>query len=238
MLLLLIHPHPHYCYPSYNNHKKQYASLSTDIANSSTMPWLSTICIQAILPYHWLRQLLICQINGTLLHRQTILPNHWHLACSSTYRQFCQITGTLSTDKQFCQITGTLSTYRQFCQITGLGNCYSVKSLAHSSTYRQFCQITGTWHAPSHTGNSAKSLARSSTYRQFFCQISGTLSTDRQFCKITGTGNSAKSLAPCSTYRQFCQFTGTLLYIQAILPNHWHTTPHTGNANKSLAYYP
>jgi hypothetical protein len=159
MLLLLIHRHPHYCYPSYNNHKKQYASLSTDIANSSTMPWLSTICIQAILPNHWLRQLLICQINGTLLHRQTILPNHWHLACSSTYRQFCQITGTLST-------------YRQFCQITGLGNCYSVKSMAHFSTDRQFYQITGTWHAPPHTGNSAKSLAH-----------------------CPHTGNSAKSLA-------------------------------------------
>jgi hypothetical protein len=36
--------------------------------------------------------------------------------------------------------------------------------------------------------NSAKSMARSSTYRQFF-QFTGTLSTDRHFCQITGTTN-------------------------------------------------
>jgi hypothetical protein len=106
--------------------------------------------IQAILPNHWHRK--FCQITGMLLH----IVGYWtkslahcpqtdnsakSLACSSTYRQFCQITGTLSTDRQFCQITGT-------------GNY--AKSLARSSTYRQFCQITG-------TGNSAKSLACSST---------------------------------------------------------------------------
>jgi hypothetical protein len=192
----------------------------------------------------------ICLITGTgssakSLAQQAILPNHWHtpphagnnsakslalkagnsaksLAHSSTYRQFCQISGTSSTYRQFCQITGTLLHKqetilpyhwhsRQFCQITGEGN--SAKSLAHSSTYRrQFCQITGT------AGNSANFLACFSTYRQF-CQISGTLSTYWLFWQITGTGNSAKSLAQ-----------------EAILLIHWHTPSHTGvNSAKSLA---
>jgi hypothetical protein len=47
-------------------------------------------------------------------------------------------------------------------------------------------------------------------------------------CKITAT--------LWSTDKQFCQITGTLLHIvQAILPNHWHAPPHTGNSAKSLA---
>ena len=113
----------------------------------------------------------------------------------------------------------------------------SAKSLAHSARDRQFSKITGTlstdrllpnhWHRP-------------------FCQITGMLIHiqailpnhwhtiySRQFCKITGTGKFAKSLACSSTYsylcqitgtllhmhRQSCQITGMLLHIHAILPN-------------------
>ena len=78
---------------------------------------------QAILPNHWYTPPYTGNSAKSLA--QEILPNHWQRhnsaislapACSSTYRQFCQITtGTLSsTDRQFCQIIGTLATDRQF----------------------------------------------------------------------------------------------------------------------------
>ena len=129
-------------------------------------------------------------------------------------RQFCQITGTAL---QIWQIT-----YRQFCQITGTA----------MSTDRQFCQITVTLlHI-----QAIVLLACFSIFRQF-CQNTGTflhiqtilpnhLSKNRQFKSALAhcpqTGNSVKSaLAP-----------------QAILSNHWHTSPRTCNSAKSLAHCP
>ena len=68
---------------------------------------------ETILPNHW-HTMRFCQFPGTLLHILAILPNHWHTdrqfsakslaqailpnqACSSRFRQFSRITGTLSS---------------------------------------------------------------------------------------------------------------------------------------------
>ena len=94
---------------------------------------------QIILPNHWYQQ--FCQI-GTGKSAKS-------LAHYSTYRkQFCQITGIAGNSDNFL---ACFSTYRQFCQITGThcphsGN--SAKSLAPAILpnhwHRQICEFTGT----------------------------------------------------------------------------------------------
>ena len=159
----------------------------------------------------------------------TIRPNHKSLARSSTDRQFCQITGTpvdgqiilpnhwharRQTDNSAKSLARP-STDRQFSQITG--------TLVDGQTI-----LLNHWHARRRTDNSAESLARlsarSSTDRQF-CQITGTLVDGQTILPnhwhaLRRTDNSAKSLARSSTDRQFCQITGTLIDGQTILPNH------------------
>ena len=167
----------------------------------------------------------LCKINGTLCTgnsakslAQAILPNHWG-TLSNTDSQFCQrITGTLSTDRhQFCQITGTLSsTYRQFCQMTG------------TFLHQKHAILPNQWHSTAHRQTICQSTSRVLRIKAILLQnhwhAPPCSSAYRQFCQITG-----------DWHMQFCQITGTplVLLIQAILPNHWHTTPpHTGNSAK------
>jgi hypothetical protein len=149
---------------------------------------------EAILPNHWHRQ--FCQITGTLLHIQGILPNHWqtppHPGNSAKSLAHCPQTDTSaqSLARQFCQITGMLLHIQAI--LPNHWHTVNRQKILPNHWHmqfsdKQFCQITD-------TGNSTKSLACSSSYMQF-CQIAGTLSTDRHFCQITGTGKSAKSLA-------------------------------------------
>ena len=93
---------------------------------------------------------------------QALLPNHWH-ATLSTYRQFCQITGTL------LHIQETILPnhwHMRFCQFPGMLLHILAILPNHWHTDRQFCQITGTGNSaksgiarPLDSGNSAQSLA-------------------------------------------------------------------------------
>jgi hypothetical protein len=158
-----------------------------------------------------------CQITGTGNSAKS-------LACSSTYRQFCQITGTLSTDRQFCKITGTGQSAKSLITDTLLHIQLIMPNHWHAPLHAQAI-LPNHWHTPPHTGIMRnhwhsvhrQTLLQNHWHRQF-CQITGTLlhiqptgdsakslahsSTDRQFFQITGTGKSTKSLAHFSTYRK------------------------------------
>jgi hypothetical protein len=161
---------------------------------------------------------------------QAILSNHWH---------------TVPTDRQFYQMAILPNHWhtppRMGYSAKSLAHCLqtdnSAKSMAQAilpnQWQSQFCQITGTLlHIQAILPNHWHTVYRQ-TILPNHC-LTGTLSTERQFCQITGTDNSAKSLACSSTCRLF----SAKSLAQPILPDHWHAPPHTGNSAKSLAHCP